>query len=327
MPALPTAENAAWSARCPLLVLVTALAAGIAVDRVWPLPAEAWWLASAACVALLLTQLLARLNAPGNGTQSRLVTAIVLAAIAAVGAALHHDRWDSFDRDEIGRMVGRDIRPIVLEAVATSTPEWIPAPPATALSAIPEKDKTRLTLSIAAVRDGQSWRSASGRATLEVEGRLSNVLPGDRLRVYAAGTRPQPPLNPGEFDFAAYERSRRTLCRLWGETPESVAIIERGSRWNPSRWLGAVRSRGASLLARSIQPGRAPLASAVLLGLREQLDPERNEDFLVTGTVHVLSISGLHIGILAAGFWLLTGRRKKTLSLPAPALTGKDAHA
>jgi hypothetical protein len=31
--------------------------------------------------------------------------------------------------------------------------------------------------------------------------------------------------------------------------------------------------------------------------------------------------------VVAAGFWLLTGRRKRTLSLPAPALTGKDAHA
>jgi competence protein ComEC len=299
--ALPTAENPARTARCPLLVLAAALAAGIAVDRVWPLPAEAWWLASVACAALLVAGLQAR----ETRQRSRLVTAIVLAAMAAVGAALHHDRWNSFDSDEIGRMVGRDIRPIVLEAVATSTPEWIPAPPATALSAIPEKDKTRLTLSIAAVRDGQSWRSASGQATLEVDGRLADVMPGDRLRVYAAGTRPQPPVNPGEFDFAAFERSRRTLCRLWGETPESVAVIGRGSPWNPSRWLGAVRSRGASLLARSIQPGRAPLASAVLLGLREQLDPQRNEDFLVTGTIHVLSISGLHIGILAAGFWLL----------------------
>lgn len=42
-----------------------------------------------------------------------------------------------------------------------------------------------------------------------------------------------------------------------------------------------------------------------MIGAREQLDPERNEGFLVTGTIHVLSISGLHVGILAYGFWLV----------------------
>lgn len=282
-------------ARCPLLVLAAALAAGIAADRVWPISAECWWLVAVGSVAVLIAT--AQRTGPAN--------AVLLFAIAAAGAALHHDRWNSYESDEIGRMVGSEVRPIIVEAIAKSTPEWVPAPPASALAAIPQKDKTRLTLEVTSVRDGQTWRTASGRATLEVDGSLTGILPGDRLRVYAAGARPQPPLNPGEFDFAAFERSRRTLCRLWGESPESVAVVGHGSPWNPLRWLGAVRSRGAGLLARSIEPGRAPLASAVLLGLREQLDPERNEDFLVTGTVHVLSISGLHIGILAAGFWVL----------------------
>ncbi len=266
-------------ARCPLLVLAAALAAGIAADRVWPISAECWWLVAVGSVAVLIAT--AQRTGPAN--------AVLLFAIAAAGAALHHDRWNSYESDEIGRMVGSEVRPIIVEAIAKSTPEWVPAPPASALAAIPQKDKTRLTLEVTSVRDGQTWRTASGRATLEVDGSLTGILPGDRLRVYAAGARPQPPLNPGEFDFAAFERSRRTLCRLWGESPESVAVVGHGSPWNPLRWLGAVRSRGAGLLARSIEPGRAPLASAVLLGLREQLDPERNEDFLVTGTVHVLS--------------------------------------
>jgi competence protein ComEC len=284
-------------AQCPLLVLAAALAVGIAVDRVWPLSAEVWWLVAAGCAAVLI--------AIAAVQRARPATVVLLFAIAAAGAALHHDRWSSYASDEIGRMVGRDVRPIIVEAVATSTPEWVPAPPVSALAAIPQRDASRLSLQITAVRDGQTWRSASGRATLEVDGQLTGILPGDRLRVYAGGARPEPPLNPGEFDFAAFERSRRTLCRLWGESPESVAVVSRGSPWNLGRWLGAIRSRGAQLLAHSIAPGRAPLASAVLLGLREQLDRERNEDFLVTGTVHVLSISGLHIGILAAGFWVL----------------------
>ena len=42
------------------------------------------------------------------------------------------------------------------------------------------------------------------------------------------------------------------------------------------------------------------LASAILLGAREEIDYEQTEAFMQTGTVHILSISGTHVGILAA---------------------------
>ena len=45
-----------------------------------------------------------------------------------------------------------------------------------------------------------------------------------------------------------------------------------------------------------------------MLGLREQLDPEETEAFQLTGTIHLLVIAGLHLGILA-GFAGLVLRR------------------
>src|SRR5262249_19936967 len=48
-----------------------------------------------------------------------------------------------------------------------------------------------------------------------------------------------------------------------------------------------------------------PLASALLLGAREQLDQTTTNGFFLTGIIHLLAISGLHVGILAFGFWWL----------------------
>jgi competence protein ComEC len=45
-----------------------------------------------------------------------------------------------------------------------------------------------------------------------------------------------------------------------------------------------------------------------LLGLREQIDPEESQAFQLTGTVHLLVIAGLHLGVLA-GFASLVLRR------------------
>jgi competence protein ComEC len=57
-------------------------------------------------------------------------------------------------------------------------------------------------------------------------------------------------------------------------------------------------------LWRHVGHQRAGLAAAVLLGAREQLDEDRTEDFFATGSIHLLAISGLHVGILVYFFWL-----------------------
>src|SRR5205823_5268162 len=169
------------------------------------------------------------------------------------------------------------------------------------------------------VRDGRAMRAASGWASLDVNGLLDSVRAGDRIRIMAQGSRPSAPLNPGEFDFAAYERTQRIGCRLFAEFPQSVERLKRGAPFSPRRLLADVRSGGSTLLRQYITGERAMLASAVLLGAREQLDTNRNEGYLVTGTIHVLSISGLHVGILAAGFFavLRTGLLSRRATLLA----------
>ena len=197
------------------------------------------------------------------------------------------------ERDETecrqSAMVPRVLRPIVLEGVALHSPRWVPAPAFSPMRAIPKGDESHLMLRVTAVRDGRAWRSASGYASLDCDGHLTGVVAGDRLRVMAQAARPQEPLNPGEFDVAAHQRSRRVLCRLFGEFPDSVTVLERDRSWSLRRMLSEIRGSGTAILRRGIDPGRATLASAILLGAREQLDPERNEGYLVTGTIHVLS--------------------------------------
>ena len=280
----------------PLVLLVSALAGGMALDRLVSAPAALWWFGS--CGLLISWTLLWRRK------RERGASTVLLLAVAAVGGAWHHDRWSLFGDDEVGRMVTERIRPLVLEGVALHSPRWSPAPPPTALRTVPKGDETELLLRVTSVRDGRTWRPASGRAFLDIDGHLLGVKAGDRIRVMALASQPMKPLNPGEFDYANYERSRRVLCRLRGLFPESVAVVQPGG-WSVQRAISEVRQRGDSLLRRDIGGNRSTLAAAILLGAREQLDPDRNEGFLVTGTIHVLSISGLHVGILALAFWQL----------------------
>jgi competence protein ComEC len=69
-----------------------------------------------------------------------------------------------------------------------------------------------------------------------------------------------------------------------------------------------LKLRGAaSARLNALFPGYAALANALLLGRRETLDPAIRERFARAGLVHLLAISGTHVGILA-GIVLLLGR-------------------
>ncbi len=60
------------------------------------------------------------------------------------------------------------------------------------------------------------------------------------------------------------------------------------------------------MLEAYLDPRRAEMAEAILLGEREQVDFGRTENFMATGTIHLLVIAGLHVGILAGAlFWLV----------------------
>ena len=69
----------------------------------------------------------------------------------------------------------------------------------------------------------------------------------------------------------------------------------------------------------------AGLADALLLGNREWLPREQTEPFLVTGTIHILAISGLHVGILAWALFRLvraTPLGRETARAAGAATTG-----
>jgi competence protein ComEC len=298
----------------PLVLVLLAASAGIVVDRFTPLPIL-WWLGAAGAAILLWL-------VGWCFGRSRLSAALILLGATCIGGAWHHLYWREFAADEIGSRAFEEARPACVEVVVLSPPRWTPAPSASPLRSIPKGDESRLVVQVVAVRDGESWRPASGRTALDVEGHLLGVQAGDRLQVFGFLGAPRPPQNPGEFDYAAYLRTERILALLHADSPECVTLISRGSWWNWRRILGVLRTRCDELLWKHVNHSRAGLASAILLGAREQLDKEATQDFFVTGTVHILAISGMNVGILVYGFWWATragllSRRKMLLAASA----------
>lgn len=72
---------------------------------------------------------------------------------------------------------------------------------------------------------------------------------------------------------------------------------------DPRAWMPLLRAHAARLLARRLDPGAAAVYAGILWGDRDALTAEQRQDFITTGTVHILVTGGLHTG-LAAGIVL-----------------------
>jgi competence protein ComEC len=288
----PRTTRAVRSARLryrPLVVLLAATAAGIVVDRAATITFGVEY--ATAVVAWCAWLAIARLGRP------RLAAAALMLAAAAAGAAWHHACWRLFDADDLSTFAAIEPRAVLVEGTLYDAPRVIVQP--SEFNPAKFETKTRFTIASHAVRDGGTWRRAVGWVDVQIDAPVENATAGDRVRILGRISRSPPPLNPGEFDFAAYYRAERKLCLLRSREPTAVTLVERSSPWNVTAQLSRWRRSGHERLLEFVPTEQAGFASALLLGYRDELQRHENRAFFRTGTIHVLSISGLHIGMLA----------------------------
>jgi len=195
-------------------------------------------------------------------------------------------------------------------------------PLATALEgrivAAPERHAGRAVLLVAAeaVGRGAARRPASGLVRLAVRRPARRWRYGERLRVETTLRRPRNFANPGGFDYVGHlaRQGVRVTASLWnGEMLERLPGRARGCRARLERW----RERLGVAMATAVAPPEGAVLRALIVGDEEGIDAELRAAFTRAGVVHVLSISGLHVGLVAAaGFalarWLL-GRSERLL--------------
>jgi len=86
----------------------------------------------------------------------------------------------------------------------------------------------------------------------------------------------------------------------------SVAFI--GERGGILRIGDGIRQSILSRLREGLSSDDAALAQGLLLGDRSALPDEIEEAFRKTGLMHVLAVSGLHLGIVLGGVWFILRR-------------------
>lgn len=139
----------------------------------------------------------------------------------------------------------------------------------------------------------------SGKALLNTD--LDSTMPklkvDDVLLVRGRFTDLNPSLNPHQFDYRAYLHRKYIYSQLSIKPNEALVI-----RSEPQNLLGyAARVREYiinTLEIHNFKREELDVIKALLLGQRQDISKNIYSDYTRAGAVHILAISGLHVGIL-----------------------------
>lgn len=283
------------AAPIPLLPVAMGMIVGIIADLAWSLPA------GASCIPVVVGGLIFAIR-PRSATAA--TTAVILAA-AGLGALRHGvaDRW--FPADHIvthtqdhpiiatvtGRIVGA---PTIVEPGPTIPRAYSLGP------------KTKFLLEATQVAGVDGPIEASGKVQVSIKAPLSNVRAGDIVRMTGWLYRPQPPQNPGGYDWAARARRSGVVAGLSCDHAESVILVRGGGSAGWAGLVDRVRNHLRGYLTEQAFAGdeeSAGVIAAMVLGQRSNVSRPMNEAFLKTGNIHFLAASGMHVGWLALLGW------------------------
>ncbi|MCA9242398.1 MAG: ComEC/Rec2 family competence protein [Phycisphaerales bacterium] len=295
----PTQEKAS---RAPLLFPALAFLCGMVIsERLIGVVSQAGWLIALLVSVIVVGVMLAR-SSPAGG-------AALLLCCALAGAA-RHAASVNYPANHVARLASAE------STLTRVTAEVITAPshysqeihnPFTFFSVEP---RTRF---LAEVRtfDADEPFAAKGVIRVTVLGEpMAEFRPGQRLRLTGWLTKPKAARNPGEVDWAQWNRLQGVSATLLVPAPAHVEVIDSTNGWRGR--LDAARATARGLL---FEPGamaeptpETQALEAMVLGQRSSVPRAVNEAFLRTGSIHYLTVSGFHVGILAAAMWFVVRR-------------------
>ena len=168
------------------------------------------------------------------------------------------------------------------------------------------------------------WRWVVGRVKVSFpKAEVPLVRYGDVLLVLGRPCAVPRRRNPNEFDYAAFLALAQIRHQHWVRGG-GVAVVGYCPPSRVQAWSFQVLRRCRAWLGRCMrQPTARAVVRALVLGDRDGLTPVVREAYAASGTLHVLAVSGLHVGLLYWLVGLLLGwlRSIRLVRVAAPAVS------
>lgn len=125
----------------------------------------------------------------------------------------------------------------------------------------------------------------------------------DQLLVYGNIIPLATPLNPDQFNYKGYLQNQEVYGEIRGSL--ETVLLHKKNTFSLRALAEKARNRVMGKLEASpLQPAERSIIQALLLGDKKDIDKELYADYAAAGAVHILAVSGLHVGVL---YFLLGG--------------------
>ena len=170
------------------------------------------------------------------------------------------------------------------------------------VDALPQyvRQRTRLVLNIDSAKvSGHVTLKMSGKVLLQVQ-RHADIQYGEEVRAVGRLILPRNERNPGEFDYQEYLRHRGIYGILLVQGPEDVhSTGQNKGNFLYKNLIYPAKQFVLDVNRLNYSPETASMLNGLLVGVRQEIDSEVLDTFSKSGTIHILSISGLHVAFVA----------------------------
>lgn len=264
----------------PLVWIAVFLSSGVWITNIIRIPVS--FSLPAAAISLILSA-----TAVKKKSLSFLLLSAAFFFIGCLLFAVHQ----IYPRDHIGNFTPSEPKEVYLEGAITDEPRLT--------ATFYGEPRLNFTLDTAWMQNNGIKTEVSGKAKVSLTGETKAPLSyGDRIFLRGKLSKPRGPGNPGEFDYAKYLERNRILSVISGKAQDCL-IIKKGGGIPLIRAAYKIRGKIRDLIAGNLSGESANFLMAILLGLRQDIGEDLNDDFMKTGTVHLLAISGLNVGLIA----------------------------
>lgn len=209
---------------------------------------------------------------------------VVVAGLVAGGFGAAHWRAQAVAAPVLKREIG---------------PVWLTA---RVLNAQAQEGGLRLTLDRAVIE--RFTDPVPERLRVTVRGQIEPPAVGSWVRVRAMLSPPAAPAAPGAFDFARFAWFQQLGAVGYSVSrPRAVEAPDAngGDGWGKAvtLWLNGVRQTLTRRILDAVPGPAGAVAAALMTGERSAIPPEVDAAYRDSGLAHILSISGLHLALVA----------------------------
>jgi DNA internalization-related competence protein ComEC/Rec2 len=223
--------------------------------------------------------------------------------------AVYYQNYNTLPDDHVSKFATEGGREVALRGVVVDDP--------VIKKAFYDGDKISFTLDAKSIKYDPGVERVTGLVKTDIYtlGRVKPPNIGDELIIGGKLSVPEGLKNPGLFDYSRYLKINNIYASLSVGDNDPVEVLRSG-RVNPViGWAYYVRRSISQSIKRYVDKRYSGFLNAILVGQRSELDSSITDDFVRTGTVHVIAISGLNIALVAGIFLVIFKAfriRKKT---------------